>query len=304
MPRTPPALGLALLAACTTTLGLEDLDRLERSAGAHTLVVEQQYTLRSPLDLEGTRPWNELVRRELADASKTLGWSLLAPVQVLLVEIEERRLLVEATSEGVRIDLPPDPLHGVQGMAGERLIVLPVTPPSSYVEPDGSFVPVVRPVSDYARALRHEVAHVLAQDAGVVGSSWLVEGVAHYVESLEPAPAGGLVDVGPPRAAVKRAASLSAADRELTRLLDWSEDSGAVARGEEAVDVPARVLCGLFVRFLLEREAAAAAGAAPTEDLGAHLEALSGRSRAGLSTLTELWQAWLDLQIDRLEGGG
>jgi hypothetical protein len=76
----------------------------------------------------------------------------------------------------------------------------------------------------------------------------------------------------------------------VTARVDWREDGHRIAAGEEAVDEVSRTLCGLFVRFLLQRQ--------PPGSLPEQLRAVQELSRADLEGLEAAWRAWL---VDALD---
>jgi len=81
----------------------------------------------------------------------------------------------------------------------------------------------------------------------------------------------------------------------LARLLDWEEDGAAIAAGEEPVDEVSRTLCGLFVRFLAERE--------PPGSVVERLQGIQALGRAELEGLEPAWREWLTRAIESIGGG-
>lgn len=170
------------------------------------------------------------------------------------------------------------PLHrrgarnGVLAHASGDTITLFLPPPRRVEQADGTFALVEDDPRDSLGTLGHELAHIAMGRAGLDPPTWLSEGAADLVGGLAPGPAG-LCDVGPPRAALERALALDPAEWRLAPLLAWREDGARVESGAEAVDLPRRALCGLYVRWLLDLSG----DGRPVADLAARLRELAWR---------------------------
>ena len=292
--RTLAALAAALSAGCAGTLELTDLDRLERSLEARTVALEQGYTLWSPFAAAQTQDWVGMVDEELTAGCALFGVQPGERLMLVLVPIERLGPQMSVEGGAVHVEAPPQhPLHGVAGQAGPGTVVIYVTPDRK-LEGDSGPLLAHRAASDYRRTLRHELAHVLARAAGLEGARWFREGVAHLVETYQ-LEQGRLVDRGPDDVVLLVAHTFPSEQWGLARLLDWSEDGARVAAGEEAVDEVSRTLCGLFVRFLAERQ--------PPGTLDQRLRAVQAMSRSELLALDPLWHTWLAERIAGIGGG-
>jgi hypothetical protein len=281
-------LGLALLAGCASSLELADLDRLERSIDARTVALEADYTLWSPFALEQTRTWVDMVDEELAASRALFGTRHEGRLLLALVPVEGLGPQVEVGAGQVAVaPQRAHPLHGLAGAAGGAEVVVYVTPDRVLQGPSGPLV-AHRAAGDYRGTLRHELAHVHADVVGLEGPKWLSEGVADLVESyvLEE---GRLVDRGPEASSLLRAGALRGEQLGVARLLDWREDGIRIAAGEEQVDEASRILCGLFMRFLVDRQ--------PPGSLVERLAGVQALSRAELEELEPAWRGWLQEAI-------
>jgi hypothetical protein len=287
-------IGLALCSSCVSRLDLSDLDRLERSLDARTVALEDDYTLWSPFAATRTADWIAMLNEELAAARGLFGVQPEQRLLIGLVPIDGLDMRVSEQEGKVNMEVPREhPLHGVAGMAGDGRILLYVTPDLKLVS-GGAQVIALREPDDYRSTLRHELAHVMALDCGLVGPPWFYEGLADLVQSyaLEE---GRLVDRGPRDEDLLLAATIPADQWGAARLLDWREDGARIAAGDEAVDKASRALCGLFVRFLVER--------APGATIVERLLSVKELIRAQLLSLDPQWRAWLSEAISRVEGG-
>jgi hypothetical protein len=70
---------LAIALAGCTGMTLTEVDGLHDQIGARTVLREESFTLWSPLDLDGSRAWAELVERELPAVEAAFDPALLAP---------------------------------------------------------------------------------------------------------------------------------------------------------------------------------------------------------------------------------
>ncbi len=283
------ALAVGLLAlACQTTISLADLDRLQRSVSASTTIAKDSYTLWSPFEVITTRDWIAMIEEELPAMSSALGTELGEALLVLLTPVEGLGPGVSVEGKVLRTEAPAaHPLHGVEGHALDRQIVLFVDAPVKIPIGDGEFLFGSIQADSYRETLRHELGHVFAGKAGIRGADWLSEGTAQYLASLRLVE-GRLVDEGAPVEMVVEARGLPRERRTIEHLLAWEESGERILAGEEQVDRAARTLCGLFVRYLLDRQ--------DEPELCDRLRAVAALPRASLRALEDPWQAWLDAE--------
>lgn len=291
MIRAIMALGIALLPSCATSISLEELDRLERSLAAQTVVFNDDYALWSPYTLEDTQEWVQQTEEELAASRLLFGATTAGRLQILLSPIAGLGERFAEESAKIRVTPPhPHPLHGVAGQAYGRQIIVYVTPDRTFTV-DGQSRRVHRSAGDFRSTLRHELAHVHANAVGLTGGTWFTEGVADLVQSLV-LEDGKLVDRGPDKATLDFAGTLPREQWGVVRLLDWREYSDRIRSGDEAVDQASRTLCGLFVRFLIECQS--------QSSLVDNLRAVQRVERAELSGLDTQWRSWLAEAITKL----
>jgi hypothetical protein len=283
----------ALCAGCVSRLDLTDLDRLERSLEARTVVLERDYTLWSPFSVAQTKEWVTLVDEELAASRALLGAASGQRPLVVLVPVGGLGPQFEARGETHVLTAPAGhPLHGVNGRAVDHQVILYVTPDSVLQAADSRPVVSHRAAENYRATLRHELAHVHAFAAGIEGADWFNEGLAHLVCSYE-LEQGSLVDRGPPARELQAARLLPVESWSVARLLDWREDFARLVSGAEPVDEVSRSLCGLFVRFLAER--------APPGSLVERLQSTEELTRTELEALEPEWRTWLSEAIACVE---
>lgn len=283
-------LGAFALAGCRG-LTLAEVDGLHDSIDARTVLREEAFTLWSPLDVETSRAWAELVARELPAVEGAFDSERLAPerLQVLLERVEVPSIPLPGPGESVTVQVyPAGSRNGVLGHASGDVVTLFLAPPNRFRLSSGQVVVRETDPERLTAVLRHELTHVACRRAGLELPTWLSEGAADVVEALE-LEAGQLVDRGPPATLVALALGLDRSEWAVAPLLDWSERGERVTRGEEAVDLPRRQLCGLYVRWLLGLEG----DGRPVRDLGVRLAALDARSRAALVAGEAEWRAWL-----------
>ena len=291
------AVGLALCAAtlcasCVSRQNLSDLDELGRSLDARTVALERDSTLWSPFSLDQTRAWVAMVDEELAASRALLCPSGSPRPFVVLVPIEGLGPQFEQVGDAMVLTPPADhPLHGLEGIAVDEQVLLYVTP-DRVLQADSHPVVSHRAAGNYRATLRHELAHTHAFAAGLDGADWYSEGLADFVGSYELVQ-GTLVDRGPQERDVLAAGSVPSESWSIERLLDWREDCGRVLSGAEAVDEVSRSLCGLFMRFLVER--------APGATLVERLQSVRELTRAELQSLDPQWRAWLSGAISRTD---
>jgi hypothetical protein len=288
------AVGWALCASCVSRLDLADLDRTERSLEARTVALERDYTLWSPFTLAQTREWVALVDEELAASRALLCPSSSQRPLLVLVPVEGLAPQFEDAGDSLRLTPPTGhPLHGVEGRSIDDQILVYVTP-DRVLQEDSRPVVSHRAAGNYRSTLRHELAHVHAFAAGLDGADWFSEGLADLVASYELVQ-GILVDRGPRVRDVLAVRSVPSESWSAARLLDWREEFERVVSGAEPVDKVSRSLCGLFMRFLVER--------APGVTLVERLRLVEVLTRAELQSLDSQWRAWLSKEISRVEAG-
>jgi hypothetical protein len=288
------AIGWALCCGCVSRVELEDLDRLERALEARTVALESDYTLWSPFSASLTQAWIQMIDEELGAVCELFGARPTRRLLIGLVPVAGLGFEFSAQEGEVLVARQTEhPLHGVAGMSGGGRILVYVTPDQE-IEAQSGTVIAHRGADDYRGTLRHELAHALSVETGLVGPPWFYEGLADLVQShrLEE---GRLVDRGP-REEELRAALLTPADRwGVARLLDWREDGVRVASGKEEVDEASRALCGWFVRFLFERD--------PQPSLHQSARAASRLERGELLALEDEWRRWLALALAEAADG-
>ena len=283
-------LGALALASCRG-LTLAEVDRLHDSIDARTVLREERFTLWSPLDVEASRAWAELVARELPAVEGAFDPARLAPerLQVLLERVEVPAIPLPGPGESATVQVyPAGSRNGVVGHASGDVVTLYLAPPNRFRLRSGRVVESETQPERLTFVLRHELTHVACRRAGLQLPTWLSEGAADMVESLA-LEDGALMDRGPPEEAVARALALERFDWRVAPLLDWSERGERIARGEEAVDMPRRHLCGLYVRWLLGLRG----DGRPVRDLARRLAELAARPRAALLAGEAEWSAWL-----------
>jgi hypothetical protein len=277
--------GWVLCSGCVGSVDVEELDSQQRSLDARTVVLEPGFTLWSPFTLAQTKEWVALVDEELT-ASRAL----------FAVSSEQRTLvvLVPTAGFGPNMELVGDshvltaparhPLNGLNALATRYRVILYVTPDRELPADDARLVTAHRSAGNYRPTLRHELAHVNAFAVGLIGEDWFSEGVAHWIESFE-LEQGVLVDRGPRARELQAARALPVESLSVARLLAWREECSRVASGAEPVDEVSRTVCGLFMRFLVER--------GPQGSLVERLRAVDGQTRGELEALDAEWRAWL-----------
>jgi hypothetical protein len=284
---------LALLCACSGP-SYEEFDRLARTTAARTIVYERDFSLYSPFDLDQTRSWLELVEQELTEVAALLEADPAeqrereGPLIVLLQAIEGLGVQVSVVEQDrIRISLPEQhPLHGIEGHANQRRATVLVQPTSEVVFPDGRTLRGTTAASAYRSTLRHELAHVVADSAGLAGGAWLDEGIATLVEHVHASPEKGALEVEPERLRYSR--QVARQGPALADLLRTVEDGAAIAAGRTPADRSWRPRLLAFFSFLLEREVARG---------GDLRSALDGARRAGRRELERLepeWRTWLE----------
>ncbi|HVS18964.1 MAG TPA: hypothetical protein VMT18_10225 [Planctomycetota bacterium] len=288
----------ALFAACALAgcrgLSLAEVDDLQDGIGVRTVLREERFTLWSPLDVETSRAWAELVARELPAVEGAFDPARLVPerLQVLLERVEAQAIPIPAEGGSVTVQIyPRGSRHGVLGHASGDVVTLFLAPPNRFRLGSGHVIESETDPASLTSVLRHELAHVAARRAGLELATWLSEGAADVVEGLE-LREGELVDAGPSPEALERARALERGEWRVAALLDWSESGARVTRGEEQVDLPRRQLCGLYVRWLLGLRGDGRA----LRDLADRLAALDRRTRAELLAGEPAWRAWLEAE--------
>jgi hypothetical protein len=270
----------------------KEVEALHATLPARTIVHESDFSLWSPFGILPTKEWVALIDSEKRAVDGAFGPSASHEerLQVLLKEVPGLGPRWTIENDAVSFESESGhPLHGVEGMAYADTIVLHVAPQTRSILSDGrEFLTYASPAS-YAATLRHELAHIAAFRAGIQAGFWLNEGLAELVDGLETSP-DGLLDRGPKHDYLHLAAGFDPQQRSLERLLEWREDGPAIQAGRVEVDVPARVLCGLYVRHRL----GLAGDGAPVRDLARRLLELQAESRAAHLAGEVAWQSWLD----------
>jgi len=275
---------VALAAGCGTTIPLREVDRLNRSIGSRTIVLEPGYSLYSPFSMVATLDYRNVLDHEFAMVLGLFELELRDPVPVLLQPIEGLRPRILIERDVFHVDAVSEhPLHGIEGVTGRDLVVVYVEPPFEATAADGRKIEGNWSPEEYRGTLRHELVHYCATLAGVDGDLWFNEGLAHAVE-LGAAHRGERADVQTHAGTRLAAGSVPAADRRLARVLAAREDVPRIQEGLETVDPHARLLATSFVYFALE------------QSQGSFLERVQRLHRLSYEELLALepaWQAWL-----------
>jgi hypothetical protein len=269
---------LALLPACKPHYSLPEFDALARTAPVRTIVLEEGFSLYSPYDVQATREYVTLVATQKAEVFGLLEVESAEPLVVHLSETEELGASFSVVGDRLQLErLSSDPHDGFLGWAGEELVVR-VAPARKLRREDGSELTGLPAASMYRDTLRHELAHLATRLAGIRGTAWLNEGIAHALEWI-PVEAGRFVlDPLPPP--LDRVTELERAPGELAELLAWEQ-------GYPATDVDRRArLVGLaLVLFLHEREAA--------PSLAEGLRRIAALAPQSILALEPEWRAWV-----------
>ncbi|MEW6741228.1 MAG: hypothetical protein AB1486_00590 [Planctomycetota bacterium] len=251
---------LTLLDGCTIAVSFPEFDRLNRSVGIRTLVVEPEFSLYSPYPTDTTGAFARVVDEELSVVAATFGVVIDEPVIVRLVARP-------ASTRQIPMGEATGTLAGWAHATREVVI---------YVEPSAEVLGPVRMAAHERRVIRHELAHSCLHRLIPDPPQWLDEGVAEEIESR------WLVN-GRLRAAalpegLLQARAMERSDRSLTALLAW--------RGGSEPDPTLRPLAHALVRFLLEHSQA--------EDFAASLRAMAAIPARNLLALEDEWQRWID----------
>jgi hypothetical protein len=275
---------VALAAGCGTTSSLRDVDRLSRSTGSRTIVLEPGYSLYSPYSMVSTLGYRNVLDHEVALILGLFELELQSPVPVFLKPVEGMRPRISIENDVFHVEaVSKHPLHGVEGVTGRGVIVVYVEPPFESTAPDGRKLEGTWSPDEYRGTLRHELVHYCASLAGLEGDLWFDEGLAHAVE-LGATHRGERPEVQTHAGTRRAAGRVPAADRRLARVLAAGEDVLRIREGLEAVDPHARLLASAFVYFALE------------QGEGSFLERVQRLHRLSheeLLALEPAWQAWL-----------
>jgi hypothetical protein len=291
----PSSLALVLaagLAGCGTTLSLRELDRLNRSTDALTIVLDPAFSLYSPFSAVATLDYRGLASSEVALVTGLFALEPTEPIPIFLQAVEGIRPRVSMDGGVFRVDsVAEHPLHGVEGVSGRDLVVVYVEPPFTTMSDDGRRLEGSWSADEYRGTLRHELVHYCAGLAGLDGDLWFNEGLAHAVQLGASETAGGVLvrTHQPTRVA---AARLPDERRSLARVLSARENVPAIQAGKEHPDPDVRLIATSFFYFLLERR--------PEPGFRESVRAIRALSRAELLALEPAWQAWLE---DAIAGG-
>ncbi len=156
----------ACVTGCVRQLALPEVDGLLRDAGWRAVILDDDLSLFSPLDVATAEEYAGLVREERALVQDLLELPPAdAPLLVLLREA----------------DPPSDPLaalqpsrDGVRGVADAHAVSLAV--------PTG---PGALPPTALRDVVRHELVHVESRRAGLHGPSWWNEGLADEIAAMD-----------------------------------------------------------------------------------------------------------------------
>ncbi len=277
------------LASCGAT-SLRDFDGTARTAKARTILYESEFSLYSPFDVVETRDWLTLVDTELPAVALLLEVDLAeqrereGPVIVYLEPIQGIRPKITQAGDTITVNLRgPHPLHGIEGMAVDQVARVFVEPTVVSMASEGQPFRSVWNATGYRTTLRHELAHVLASSAGIVGDAWLNEGLATLVEYAQVE--GAVLGIDPAMLRVGRQCARSA--NSLSELLLETEDIEGIFAGRVAARGEWRPQLLAFFTFLLERETARG---------GTLRSTIDGAQRAGRTKWLRLepeWRAWL-----------
>jgi hypothetical protein len=276
------ALGLGT-GACRSAIGLRDVDRMNRSVKARTVMLEPHLSLYSPYRVIPTRDFLELVVEEEA---RVAAWFELERIEDLVVWLEPTpglRPEIVIDGNSARVEPARTPPPHVLGYAGGPVVIIRVQPPSFHVRADGQTIEGSWAPSGYRETVRHELAHAATSAAGIRGDPWLLEGLAHLLEFAKVDGNELRIDWRSPK--LLSVAGLPRERRDLRRVLDYREDARRLLAGEHVGESDTRLVAASFVAFLLERD--------PGESSRDRLLAIMGLSRAELLALEPEWQASL-----------
>lgn len=289
MPRRPVTVlaALALAGTACRAPSAVDASRSLRAASVRTVAIEPTCTVFSPYDAVRTQGYVERVVATLGLVGDVFEAELPGPLYVVLELEEASKLRADGDASVAGTPAP----HGVLGaygrLDGESPSVLLFVPrDGELVLEDGRTV-AVRYDRDPGTTLRHEIAHVFADQLGLDGDTWFDEGLALELESMQPV-RGQLVPVALPET-IEVARRLPRVP--MTSLLDWSERGARVLSGAEEAFVEGRPLAHALVRFLLLRE--------EQGSLVERLRAVKELGRDELLAVEEAWHAWLDAPTGR-----
>lgn len=276
-------LASALVAGCTVTRTVPDVDALVRQSGARTVLIEDTLSLWSPYEVPRTREFLEEIRTRRDEVFGLFELDAGAP---LIVRLRVNPgFAVEATAESgaegdrmriQRVSFQPE--GDVLGQATDDYVCIEVDRLAPLRLADGRSIETFLGVSSYTRTIRHELTHVAAMRLGVRRLGWLGEGLAHAVEWL-PVEDGRFPLASAP---VFHLAAALPHDREaFDALLRWEQAFPVTDR-----DRHARALATSLVVFALAREG--------TPNLRENVLRLAARSDAELRALHADWSTWLE----------
>jgi len=285
-PRSVSRLALLALASCATSITVPQLDVLNRSLEARTVLLEEGFSLYSPFDAEGTASYAKLIAEEIKRVAAALEAPAGKPVVAQLVAVvggpgHTWRSEGGKLSGSGPIRLPP--LHGLRGAADEEDFVVWVAPTMHFVTgPDGPEIRWrVREEMD-RDTIRHEIAHVFLRRLGVRDKLWLTEGVAEEIESM--VPEGANLRRQPLPAGIEIPPDLVEREGLVRRVLALAQDADKIAAGETPPDLEGRLLARALVRFALERRPGSCAEV---------VRWLDARRASEILALEEEFRAWL-----------
>lgn len=177
------ALAAGLLSACAGASSMERIDALARSTSARTILLEADISLYSPYDTGPTREYLLGLRQQRDEVFALFGVTDGPPILVWLRP--NAGLSVDLSVEGdmVRLNgIDRRPQGDVYGRAAGELVVIEVDPPRILRLGDGREITSSPGVTMFTDTIRHELAHIAVNRAGVRTADWLGEGIAHAVE--------------------------------------------------------------------------------------------------------------------------
>ncbi len=291
---TLPILAALALCGCQSNETLASHQKLvalaqaARDAEVRCLAIEPDLVVASPFAPEATAGLVEELRQNLAAIASELEVEEPAELLVHFEALEMPGLQVRAAADGsfdiAGMEFPQR--HGYRAFAGRSAeaswVRIYVVPEGTMPQADGS-LRRIRMSLDRGPVIRHELAHVCAEVAGLSGPTWFNEGLAEEFETRSFDLEGRLVAEPLPRAL--RIAQTEQASSSLGEILDWREDYFRVSGGQEEVFAFGRPFSHALLRFLLER--------APGGSLRARLEAVRRMEPERILVLQEEWAAWL-----------
>jgi hypothetical protein len=159
-----------------------------RAEGVRSIAVEERFIVYSPYAGVDTQRYVAAANRALDDLEQGMGIPLGAPVIVVLVPRPVEGMVVTVTGDTLHFEGAPERPsdRGVLGVAirsGERdTVVVYVGAETVHTLSDGRTLTGSFTFPEDLLTMRHELAHLVAERAGLEGPKWLDEGLAQLFE--------------------------------------------------------------------------------------------------------------------------